>query len=364
MKVSCQNFIDQENWIHDRIKDLLALNLTDNNYGLLDPVNPDSFSLVLDMNVDQVGSLSIKLMECRAVTRGGHRIEVTNSIAQRHNIALDFLSKEFNLVDFPNQQFDIIITANPFSRIPVGMADPQESPFRPPHVIPEYTLEIVPSDNVKNATYWLNHLIIGKFQVISGEVHFYSEYIAPCTRITSHPLMLENYQDFVGKLSTLGKNSILILRKLKYKERKSNLDLNLIQIFTTISDFIANNADNLEYNIKYESPVQLAIYFKSLVRNFKNELQKLIDFDRDELMQYFSRWISSSELDDEITRTISVEYDHVNCNAIFQLIHQLMDKLQILTDKLTGSYNESIPQSTPPRREGPKVNIIRNERRV
>lgn len=364
MKVSSKNFIDQENWIHDRIKDLTARTLTDYNYGLLDPVNPDRTSLELDLNVDQVGTLNIKLLECRAITRGGHRIEVTNSIAQRHNIALDFLSKEFNLVDFPNQQFDIIITVNPFSRVQVGMADPQESPFRPPYVIPEYTLEIVPSENVKNNAYWLNHLIIGKFRVISGEVHFYSEYIPPCTRITSHPLMLKNYQDLVGKLSGLGKNCILILRKLKYKDRKGNLDLNLIQIFTTISDFIANNADNLEYNIQFESPVQLAVYFKSLVRNFKNELQKLIDFDRDELMQYFSRWISASELDDEITRTINVQYDHVNCNAMFQLIHQLLDKLQVLTDKLTGSYNESIPQSAPPRREGPKVNIIRNERRV
>lgn len=364
MKVSSQHFIDQENWIHDRMKDLIALQLTDYNYGLLDPVNPDRSSLELDMNIDQAGILNIKLIECRAVTRGGYRIEVTNSTAQRHNIALDFLSKEFNLADFPNQQFDIIITVNPFTRIAVGMADPQESPFRPPYVLPEYKLEIVPSGQAKNAHYWMNHLIIGKFQVISGEVHFYSEYIPPSTRITSHPHLIKNYRDFIDKLSDLGKNCILILRKLKYKEHKSNLDLNLIQIFTTISDFIANNSDDLDYNIQNESPVQLAIYFKSLFRNFKNELRKLIDFDRDELMQYFSRWISSSELDDEITRIISVQYDHVNCNATFQLIHHLLDKMKILTDKLTGSYNENIPQSPPPRKEGPKVNIIRNERRI
>ena len=365
MKVSSQNFIELENWMHDRLKDVIGLTLDDFNYGLLDPVNPEKNSLELDTNVDQVGSLNLNLLECRAITRGGHRIEITRSMAQQHNISLDYLSKEFNLENFPNQQFDIIITVNPFSRIPVGMAVPQESPFRPPFVMPEYKLEIVPSDQMKSSLYWYNHLIIGKFQVISGEVHFFSEYIPPCTRNTSHPLLVQNFRTISNNLSELGKNCILILRRLKYKEQQGRLDLNVIQLMTTISDYIANNTDKLEYNIQNESPIQLVIYFKTLFRIIKNDLQKLIDYDRDELTQYFARWISSSELDDEVTRIIGINYDHVNCNFVFKLIHQIMDKLLLLTEKLSGSTGENIPSMPPPRREEPvkpKVNIVRSDR--
>ena len=267
----------------------------------------------------------------------------------------------------PSQQFDIIVTANPGKRIAIGDANQDEVPFRPPNVIPEYKVEIIPSDQGMSNHFWTNHLTIGKLQIISGEVNFLQDYIPPCTSILSHPVLTENHRLLKSKINSISKHTILVLRKLRYKESKGTLESNLIEIFNSVSHHLATNVDRFDVQLKFEPPVQTILWFKILFRIIRNEFQKLIDFDREELMQYFSRWISGSELEDEISQLLATEYDHIDIDASLQLIHQLLDKLDLLIEKIakpgqeTMARTKSIPKKEEPKK--PKINIIRNPRR-
>ena len=101
MKVNSQQFIDQENWIQDQIRDSNGLRLTDFNFGILPPVEEGQSSLEIDVNIDESEILKIDLLQCRAITWGGQRIEITRKMAQKQNLPLNAITRELDLEKLP-----------------------------------------------------------------------------------------------------------------------------------------------------------------------------------------------------------------------------------------------------------------------
>lgn len=60
------------------------------------------------------------------------------------------------------------ISVNHFKRTPYGEPDPEENPPRYPYTHPEYSLNLIPEDELKNTIgFGANYLTIGKILVIS-----------------------------------------------------------------------------------------------------------------------------------------------------------------------------------------------------
>src|SRR5688572_1749419 len=81
MKISSRDFIAMENAVTDGLRDAQATRLNEYNYGLLPTNHPEADNypkLVYDYVNNQ-----LVLKECRALTPGGQRIEITEAKHER-----------------------------------------------------------------------------------------------------------------------------------------------------------------------------------------------------------------------------------------------------------------------------------------
>jgi len=162
MKLNKDHFIDLDNWIMDGLRDNACLQMTDFNYGLLESAADRDASQKLLINIDQNNQINIKLTDCRAITKGGIRIEITSQNIQTMHYPLAKLTLDFSITETSNEIFDIILAVFPDKRIPVGSPNENEVPFRHPFVMPEFQLHAVPTKQVNSSQMWKNHITIGK----------------------------------------------------------------------------------------------------------------------------------------------------------------------------------------------------------
>ncbi|MGB0932148.1 MAG: hypothetical protein ACPGVB_15300, partial [Chitinophagales bacterium] len=139
MKISKEHFLAFEDAVNDYLRDIRALRLTDNNYGLL-PASPHTkHSLELRIHGNEV-----ELLSCRGITREGVRIEITNFNLQKLTAAIP--KEDSSVLDNrPGGLYDIVVVVDSYDREPFGKPNSEESPPRHPFTLPKYSLELVPS---------------------------------------------------------------------------------------------------------------------------------------------------------------------------------------------------------------------------
>ena len=201
MKLNKDHFIEHDQWILDRIRENTITQLTDFNYGILS-WSKDS-SLEIMVNIDQNDQMNIKLTDCSAVTKGGRYIEIESQNIQTLQYPLEKLTLEFNIAEATNELFDIILAISPDKSVPVGIPNEEEVPFRHPWLMPEYQVHVVPTKQVNSSQMWNNHITVGRFHIVAREVHFYTDYIPPCTRVDAYPSLLDYYYKFENSVEKI-----------------------------------------------------------------------------------------------------------------------------------------------------------------
>ena len=76
MKINKQHFIDMENSLNDHLMDSMETAMNSYNYGLLPPLPGKVNSLKTVLSADNQNRIHVKILECRAITPGGARIEI------------------------------------------------------------------------------------------------------------------------------------------------------------------------------------------------------------------------------------------------------------------------------------------------
>ena len=76
MKLSSSHFIAEQDFVTDSLRDAIALQTTDLNYGL-QPVAGDSVKM--HVLLDHYNQLQLTLEECHAITPNGIRIQISAS---------------------------------------------------------------------------------------------------------------------------------------------------------------------------------------------------------------------------------------------------------------------------------------------
>jgi hypothetical protein len=191
MKVSKDHFIDTDKHHHDAQRDVASLPLTNYNFGLLPSPKASRAEFDLSVAENAGGTISIKLSQCNAITPGGCRIYLAKD--QADNTQQLFATLKNTNPDPKNNNeiswFDVLLVVNPFERVPAGYPDPEENPPRHPFSDNKYTLQLIPSDQVKNSDLGAYFLVIGKLK-IKGDDAGLENYIPPCTSIQSHAYFL------------------------------------------------------------------------------------------------------------------------------------------------------------------------------
>lgn len=362
MKLNKDHFVGLDNWIIDGLRDNASMQITDFNYGLLEGTGEIDSSLKLMVNIDQNNQINIKLTDCRAITKGGIRIEITSQNIQSLQYPLDKLSLDFNISEGSNEMFDIILAVFPDKRITVGQPTENEIPFRHPFVMPEYRLNAVPTKQVDSSQMWKNHITIGKFQVVAREVHFITEYIPPCTRVDANPSLLEYFLKFENIVEKISNALAEYLRKNRTSQIK--LENNLTYVIEKIIYYLTVNLSQYKLILKSQAPIYFIEFFIRFARLFKSALSWLSEYDREEVMNHLSHWVSSRDLDNAAFELMNLEYDHQDIYAsvlkvenYLTLVHDLFEKMMF-----SGKVAPPVKENKPPVRHGPV--IIKDGKRI
>ena len=362
MKLNKDHFTGLDNWILDSIRDSASIQLNDFNYGLLECSGDADSSLKILVNIDQNNQINIRLTDCRALTKGGIRIEVTSQNIQNFQYPAGKLSFDFNVAESSNEMFDIILAVFPEKRVPVGIPAENEVPFRHPYVMPEYQLHAVPTRQVNSSQMWKNHITVGRFHIIAHEVQFNTEYIPPCTRVDAYPSLLEYYHKYGNTTEKITNALAEYLRKNRLNQNK--LEVNLIYVVEKLVYYLTINLSNYKLLLKSLPPVYFIEFFVNFARLFKSALSWLSEYDREEVLNYLSRWVSSRDLDNSAFELMNLEYDHQDIFASVKKVDNYLTLVNDLFEKMVfaGKGEQPVKEARPQPRHGPV--IIKDGKRI
>jgi len=376
MKVNKMHFQQTEEWIIDYLKDVVAINLNDYNYGLLPSAEGEDTSLNLQVEVEQTQFVRATLLSCRAVTRGGIRIEITPFISKQFNLDKSLLEVNFNLKEATNQQYDIVVTVNPFSRIPAGDPDPDEHPLRHPFSLPNYTVDVIPSSQINTEEFSTYHLTLGRFRVVAGEVQV-MDYVPPCTQVLSHLPLVQKYREFEKLLYSIRNNLTQYIKKTRGADSNSvNHDLLALAESTLMS--IAIFQDEFAIDLPHKPPVELFKFFVRFVRLVSTELNCMPEDDRLLVYKTLNQNFAAGTFENTITAVLDLKYSHREIYQTLDKLHAEVAKIDEIVGKLPLNISSTHyqppqqpapsppppPTEEPPKKSGPTVKIFRGGQRL
>lgn len=300
MKISSGHFQAWDSAIQDQIRDTLASQLGAHQFGLILPAPGHSQSLDLRL---QQGELILN--ECRAITRGGIRIEISQS-----NSFTSALKKSISNIPHQSDLYAVIIVVDPFQRESVGTPDQEEIPPRLPYTIPSYRLELLPLDHA-HPNMLLSQLIIGKLQ-INGLQAELLPYIPPCCCIEAENKMKGHLVDFSNHLYQILVHCSEIVKKVQAKQQQKSLAKNISFISEKTAFYIAERIDTLKHQGPYLSPIHLFSQIQGLARILDVAGVCLPEQERDDVFKFFSEFLNTrlGEWNQTVKSVLNLTYDH------------------------------------------------------
>jgi hypothetical protein len=338
MKVSKKHFIQTEFSLHDHIKDVASLQLTDYNYGLLPSANPRSTeTLDVVFNTDYSSNINVQVTNCRAVTANGCRIDIVDSseIFLKNNI--DSIFAGYNLQDVTTQVFYIVLSVNPFVRVPFGEPAIDETPPRHPFTRPEYVINILPDTLINAEHFHSSHLVIGKLFYNNKELTVVDKYIPPCMAVTSHPALYNWFTKFTALTNSIQDSSYKIIHKIKLKNTKNSLSDSVYFLTDKLLSHFAYSANEYKWLIPHQPPVMLLNYLARFGQVFKSSLDFFLDAEREELLAYFGEWadLAPGTIETRLHTVVNLQYQHMDIVTSLQAIQDFYTVIDDLFLKLS-----------------------------
>ena len=244
MKLSSSHFIAVQDFVTDSVRDAIALQTTDLNYGL-QPVAGDSVKMHVLM--DHYNCLQLTLEECHAVTPNGIRIQIS---ASQEGQTLT-LSKDMTEMK-GNASFSVFITAELFKPTPYGEAVAQEYPPRIPFLRPTYSLYLYTDEELKNKDLGDGYLMIGRVIMDNGQVRLDDTYIPPCSCVIAHPSLQTLYQRIRSFYAKMENYAIQISQKIHIKKQNNELSAMIDKINERMLVFLGQEINRFELLSPYK----------------------------------------------------------------------------------------------------------------
>lgn len=346
MKIRQQHFVQTENAWLDRVRDAWAGSITPFNYGLL-PVIEGYASIDLRVEVSDTRQIVANLHACQAVTSGGARIDFQAGGEQP-------LSTTYQLSGNEPALFEVIVSVNPFVRLPTGEPDPEEVPIRHPNATPTYQLMIVPTEQLSITELGTYHVPVARVRALGHEVKLSDSYIPPCAAVSAHPGLRQWYDTFTERLVRTGADARQVVQKIKVKSEARSLTTNLLEWAERITYFVADHLDEYRLLVPHQPPVHLLVFYVRLARTLKTCLLCMSDSGKEEMLRYLHEWSDThpGTLEAVINSAVELEYDHHALYESLDTIHKFMDTVTTLMAKLAAldyiGKEEKTPAPPPP----------------
>lgn len=319
MKINKSHFIAQDNATVYRQAQHTSCLMDPLLYGLLPPVDGRYNGIKLFISTDNQKRIQVRIQQCRAITPGGYYIEFDEDTAlYGSNLVQPVVSEPVTLRDLKTRssEFYIVLSIDPYKRIPYGAADPGETPPRIPFTVPALFLDIIPVDEVTRNVLGPTQLPVGKMSVDVQRVMVEENYIPPCTSISSHPELLEIHaglEQFYGKMEMY---ALQIIQKILQKKQTNDLSVVVQKICDNIIVFTASQLAELKSVGVLQRPVYTISTASAFARLIKNTIDCYLGTTKEELYNYFTEWcaVSQANLEETIANLSTLQYNHLDIN--------------------------------------------------
>jgi Bacterial Type VI secretion, VC_A0110, EvfL, ImpJ, VasE len=259
MRVSSKDFAATDKAWADALRDVRATVFQGINFGLLPPLRDSSdTSAYPKLRLDLSPAHSVlTLLECRAITEGGYRIEITEDIHHRLKLPLKLPAA----IVQNKESFDVYITIDMFDVQDAGKLS-QDAPPRYTHAAPLYELTVQPAGIACGG---FNHLKIAEYQYKLGRFERNELYIPPCLTISAHPILAKRFERAYILLHNIHSAAIDLVHLYRNEQKRSDvrdatnwvekLALYIAQSLWTYKDILPN-----------QSPLHTITYFKNLAQ--------------------------------------------------------------------------------------------------
>ncbi len=332
MKISRRHFTELENFVHDAVRDAHAARLTPYSYGVLPAERPLDLSIQCDFNQQAV----VQLRNCQAVTPNGCRVDVQNSETLRVQTSLKDLAETYKLSTSTSQTFEVILTINPFARVPVGEPTPGEAPPRHPYTLPEYRLDVVPTEFV-NVAELTSHLLIGRITFANGELRPATEYIPACTAVASLPALIDWHGRLGTVLTDVEANAYRILQKVRAKGQKSTLNDSISFLCERLVARLAGGSFAYQHVLPQQPPLFWLDHLMGPVHTLGSVVNCLSDREKEELVGYLSEWadLTPGAFEGSIAALGKATYQHTELARLIQDLDAFYKMLSTVLYKLS-----------------------------
>lgn len=315
MKINKNHFIDLENSFLHAVKTVEEVNLTPTNYGLLPDFSERGSSIELSISLDGQNSVEVNITHCKAVTLGGYQIDISESTRPLLEQAGCELRKKIQ-ISGQSDQYSVVLIINPYQRITVGAADPEEEPPRRPYVLPEYKIDILESSELNNKELGLHHLTIGRVQLVDGKLSVINDFIPPSKSIQSHIDLKQAYNGISTFFSNLEAYLVQIIQKIHQKKQDNDLALMVLQMSQKMLDYLNYGLTDFKIQTQFSAPIELVVKTSSLARIIKNSLDVFSGAGKEEFLNYISDWgdLNQGGFETIMSETIDNKYQHTNIN--------------------------------------------------
>ncbi|WP_118949587.1 type VI secretion system baseplate subunit TssK [Taibaiella helva] len=334
MKINKDHFIAQDNAWQDALGDTATLCLSPQRYGVIpaSAAGEDTFNVKLSL--DNQNTLKVSVLGLQAVTPGGLRIQIPGLPSRNTE---EGLTTTFSFAAAGAEAvYWIVLTVQPFQRVPSGSPEADEHPPRYPLVQAAYQVQVVPESQY--AQYARNPfaLIIGKVIVNGDMVKVEEEYIPPCLSVQSSPDLMGLHAELDQFLAGLELRCAQIVQKIFRKSQQNDLSELALFLCDRIMLFIGQAITELRWNQVYEPPARMFSTIVSLARVMKNTIDLRIGSGKEELMSYLSEWceLNPGELEQMLSGLAGLRYEHNDINS------NIMPVIRFA--KVTGRLFESL----------------------
>ncbi len=340
MKINKSHFIAQDNAVTYQQAQHTSCLVDQLNYGILPPVGDRNDGVKLFISTDNQKRIQVRIQQCRAITAGGYYIEFNEDTAiNGNNLISPVVSEPVTLRDLKAKatQFYIVLTINPYKRLPFGLAAEGETPPRIPFTVPSLQLDIIPVADVARNVLGPNQLPVGKMTVEAQHVSLEEEYIPPCTSVGSHPELLEIQAGLEQFYSKMELYALQIIQKIIQKKQSNEMSVIVQKICDNISLFTASQLAELKSVGIVQRPVYTVSRVAALARVIKNTLDCFLGSGKEELINYFNEWcnIGQGELEATIGDLSTLQYDHLDINDSITKVAQFTKTISKLFYQLS-----------------------------
>jgi hypothetical protein len=242
------------------------------------------------------------------------------------------------LKDDENAVLLACISVNPFKRTPYGEPDPEENPPRYPYSFPEYTLNLIPEDELKNTVGFGTHfLTIGKILVSSGESRIDENYIPPSVSVSSHKKLQELFVEIDHFYGQIELYAVQIAQKIHAKKQSNELAVMMEMMSDKTLNYLGIEINKFRWMSPHTPPAEMLVSVVALARLLKNFIDSRSGAGKEELLNYFAEWCNVSQGDFEVifSETINSDYNHNQMDKTIVKIKRFMKTLEDLYSVLS-----------------------------